>query len=83
MTLRAEPDLERARQAVVASHLQRLVATEDWDVFLAQVAEVEQQHLQALAKAPLDDVIKLQGRIEGIREVLRLPQTLIAHARRP
>jgi hypothetical protein len=83
LALRAAPSLEKERAAVLAAHLQRLVGTQEWDVFVERAGEVEQQHLQALAKAPLADVPALQGRIEGIREVLRLPQTLIAHARRP
>ena len=83
MALRAALSLEKERAAALAAHLQRLIGTQEWDTFVEQVAAVEQQHLQRLRTAPPDEIAHLQGRLQGILDVMSLPQTLIAHARRP
>lgn len=76
------PDPERERWAVIASHLHRLISTPEWDLFVAQIREMERGSLEELATAT-SDVRYLQGKIQGIREVLRWPELTIARTRRP
>lgn len=83
MALRAAPNLEKERAAVLAAHMHRLVDTQEWGVFSNAVAEMEQDWLASARRVPKEDLEHLQGRLQGLLDVMTLPQKLIAHARRP
>ncbi|HEX6827972.1 MAG TPA: hypothetical protein VF104_03225 [Burkholderiales bacterium] len=83
MALRAAPNLEKERAAVIAAHMQRLLGTQEWDVLAQEVAAMEQQALNSARRIHKEELDHLQGRLQGILDVMTLPQKLIAHARRP
>lgn len=65
----------------MAAHLQRLVSLQEWEVFLEAVRAMEADQINMLV-TEMTDTRFIQGRIQGIREVLRLPERLIARGRR-
>jgi len=71
---------EQERRALVAAHVQRLISSPEWDLFLKEVDQIEHQALEQLATTtnPVFD----QGILLGIRRMKSLPQTLIAQGRR-
>jgi len=71
------------QRALLAAHVQRLISSPEWDMYAQAVKDMEQRVLDSLAEIPLADVLKKQGVLHGIREVIQLPQILIAQGRRP
>lgn len=65
----------------MAANLQHLLATQEWESFREGVEDLERKQIDHLITATADWRY-IQGRIDGIREALRLPLQLIARARR-
>ena len=73
---------EKEVHALIAAHVQRLTATQEWEVLKEEVEKMESALMDHLTTAT-DDLRYLQGEIGGIRKVMRLPSILMARARRP
>jgi len=71
------------QRALLAAHVQRLISSPEWDMYIQELKNMEQRVLESLAEAPQSDILKRQGVLHGIREVIQLPQILIAQGRRP
>ena len=69
-----------ARRQVVAARMRALIQTEEWDAFLAAALEMRDQRIQRLITGTAAEFPALQGEIQGMDALLRLPQALIKGA---
>lgn len=69
-------------RAIVAAHVHRLISTPEWEMFLEELQGIERRTLEALATTPPTEVPFQQGLLKGIREVMKLPERLMALGRK-
>ncbi len=72
---------EIMRRALLAGHLHRLESYQEWDIYVEQVKEREQQVVDKLIASGAEAEYH-RGYIRALRDCLALPQILIAQARR-
>lgn len=73
-----ERNAEKEARLAKAVKLRDLLGSEGWDTYYREVEALQQQRIDAILTGKKDDFEYEKGRLEGLREAVKLPRDYVA-----